>query len=149
MTNITEANVSCPVKALADLHGESLRIYLLLKAFLQHGGNQVVTVKQLSQYLLREEDQIRCDLLELTLKGWIEIPLYLISDLFDDSKLENVPWQIKALAIPRDSVDNIYWQSLIDDLEEISAIKKSRYSHLRWRFLNLLQTAKAMRQEFV
>lgn len=145
---MTQLTIACPTRAIAELSGNALRVYLTFKTYIQAGGDQVATITQLSQFMVRDAIDVKCDLLELTMKGWLEISLHSVNEFFYGERLETMHWRLIAEANHRQLVEQVYWQSLLADLENLSEHKECRFARVHYRLQTLAQNSRALRQQF-
>lgn len=93
---IFDPTVQCPATAIEQLSGESLRIYLALKLFIEKGGNQVVSAEKIATTLNLDTVIVKLGLAHLCIKGWLTIELKTIAAFFNDELLLSKPWVVNA-----------------------------------------------------
>ncbi len=91
---MNDIDVSCPIAALKLLPGESLKVYLALKLFIQQGGRGTVLPNTIADNIEMSESIVVLRLVHLCVQGWLKINVDNITDFFNFDKLIASNWEL-------------------------------------------------------
>lgn len=91
---MNDIDVNCPIAALKLLPGESLKVYLALKLFIQQGGTGTVLPNIIANNIEMSESAVVLRLVHLCVQGWLKININRFSDFFNFDKLIASNWEL-------------------------------------------------------